>query len=115
MEINIIGIKCDNLECGWNDMSVKFEDLGAWLNKNCPCCGENLLTSDSYLQTLSLKDFESVMNHMISPFERDFHIENMHFRYKDGEFHFKTEESKTFFTTLIQEEINRQTSNFYEN
>ena len=48
LEINISGIKCDNPNCDFEDMSVKVEDYDKWLNKPCPQCGENLLTDDDY-------------------------------------------------------------------
>lgn len=51
LELNIHGIKCDNPDCDYNDMTVRVENYDKWLNKPCPKCGENLLTE---------KDYESV-------------------------------------------------------
>ena len=48
LEINVSGIKCDNPNCDFEDMSVKVEDYDKWLNKPCPKCGENLLTDNDY-------------------------------------------------------------------
>ena len=48
LKMNIGGIKCDNKECDFNDMTVLFEDYANWLNKPCPKCGSNLLTQKDY-------------------------------------------------------------------
>lgn len=60
IEVNIGGIKCDNPECDYADMSVKVEDYKDWLNKPCPECGHNLLTQNDYddvQKTLKLAKF----------------------------------------------------------
>lgn len=44
----IYGIKCDNPNCNYKDMSVPFEDYSNWVNRPCPLCGENLLTEKDY-------------------------------------------------------------------
>lgn len=44
LRIQIRGIKCDNPNCDFSDMTVKYEDYDKWLNKPCPKCGHNLLT-----------------------------------------------------------------------
>lgn len=38
------GMKCDNPNCDWQDMSINFEDYAEYVNKPCPVCGENLFT-----------------------------------------------------------------------
>lgn len=48
MEMKVQGIKCDNPECDYKDMSVKYEDYHEWLNRPCPKCGWNLLTQADY-------------------------------------------------------------------
>lgn len=48
LELNIHGIKCDNHNCDYNDMTVRVENYDKWLNKPCPKCGENLLTDKDY-------------------------------------------------------------------
>lgn len=40
------GIKCDNPECDFKDMSVNFEDYKNWVNRPCPKCGTNLHISN---------------------------------------------------------------------
>ena len=42
------GIKCDNTECDYLDLSVKFEEYPNWIDKPCPKCGTNLLTQSQY-------------------------------------------------------------------
>ena len=44
----ISGIQCDNPKCDFIDKSVKYEDYPKWLDKECPKCGENLLTKKDY-------------------------------------------------------------------
>lgn len=36
---HIQGIKCDNKDCDFKDMSVSYEDYPKWINKPCPKCG----------------------------------------------------------------------------
>lgn len=42
------GLKCDNPNCDFVDMSIEISDYDNWLNKPCPKCGENLLTQEDY-------------------------------------------------------------------
>lgn len=42
------GLKCDNPNCDFVDMSIAIEDYDKWLNKPCPKCGANLLTQEDY-------------------------------------------------------------------
>ena len=49
---NIKGIKCDNPNCNFVDMSVSFESYKHYVNALCPYCGQNLLTSNCYRRTL---------------------------------------------------------------
>jgi len=51
--LNISGIKCDNPNCDFRDDSVDFGNYGAWLNKPCPKCGNNLFTEKD-LNSLTL-------------------------------------------------------------
>lgn len=44
IEIKGGGLKCDNPSCDWKDMTIPIEDLDKYLNKECPKCGENVLT-----------------------------------------------------------------------
>lgn len=69
LEMNIGGIKCDNPNCDFNDMTVKVDDYESWLNKPCPKCGENLLTENDYKNTLFLLKMVKVANEIFP--ERD--------------------------------------------
>lgn len=63
------GIKCDNDKCGWKDMSVKQEEYPDWIDKPCPCCGENLLTRECYEEgLLQLEATENLNNFLNSLF-----------------------------------------------
>lgn len=48
LKVNISGIKCDNKECNYSDMSVQVEEYIDYLNKPCPECGSTLLTQTDY-------------------------------------------------------------------
>ncbi len=48
LDMQIRGIKCDNPNCDFVDMTVRFENYEQWLNKPCPKCGANLLTEKDY-------------------------------------------------------------------
>lgn len=54
IETNIYGIKCDNPNCDYQDMTVKYEDYPSLLNKPCPECGDNLLTQEDFDRTETL-------------------------------------------------------------
>lgn len=42
------GLKCDNPDCDFVDMSIEIDDYDKWLNVPCPKCGANLLTQEDY-------------------------------------------------------------------
>lgn len=48
VEITESGLQCDNPNCDWTDVTVKFDDYRDWLNKPCPKCGDNVLTDEDY-------------------------------------------------------------------
>lgn len=51
IDLKILGIKCDNPKCDFKDMTVQYKDFKKWLNKPCPKCGANLLTTADYNTT----------------------------------------------------------------
>lgn len=62
LKINVGGIKCDNKECDFKDMTVLFKDYDKWLNKPCPKCGSNLLTQQDYDAVKELIDIVEIVN-----------------------------------------------------
>lgn len=44
IEMNIKGLKCDNPNCDYIDMTIKVEEYEKYVNSKCPKCGEILLT-----------------------------------------------------------------------
>jgi hypothetical protein len=48
IEIIAQGIKCDNPDCDYMDVTVPYEDYKEWVNKPCPKCGANLLTEEDF-------------------------------------------------------------------
>lgn len=45
--LHIKGIKCDAVDCDYNNDEAKFEEYDQWLNRPCPKCGANLLTQEA--------------------------------------------------------------------
>lgn len=62
LSCTIVGIKCDNKNCYFADPTVGVEDYPNWLNKPCPCCGENLLTEADYKNVLQMMEFTKLIN-----------------------------------------------------
>lgn len=49
IEISKIGgLKCDNPNCDWCDMTIKVEDYKKYIDYKCPKCGENVFTKKDY-------------------------------------------------------------------
>jgi predicted nucleic-acid-binding Zn-ribbon protein len=65
VELKIGGIKCDNTDCDYKDMTVSVEDYKDWVDKPCPRCGSNLLTKKDYKATKRLMRFAKVVNKLI--------------------------------------------------
>ena len=61
-DLNIGGIQCDNSQCDFVDMSVRFEDYPNWVNKPCEKCGENLLTEEAYDSCLQMLQIVNMVN-----------------------------------------------------
>lgn len=59
--LDVHGLKCDNPNCDWSDMSVPFSDYESSINKPCPKCGENLLTQEDYDQVIQIKQAMELM------------------------------------------------------
>lgn len=77
LELDIHGIRCDNPNCDYEDMTVQMEDYEQWLNKPCPKCGQNLLTEEDYRNTLFLIEMTKVANKIYNPIKDDEEIVNM--------------------------------------
>ena len=58
-------IKCDNEECGWEDKIVTDDQYQDYIDKPCPCCGENLLTREAYENVMRMKAFVMQANEWI--------------------------------------------------
>ena len=62
ISMNVHGIKCDTLGCGWNDMSVSREDYPYWVEACCPNCGGNLLTEADYRTVQAMERSVNLVN-----------------------------------------------------
>ena len=65
------GIKCDNPNCNYVDMSVKTSEYPDYVNKPCPCCSSTLLTEedfDSFAKTMrTMRRFDTVLYYILCP------------------------------------------------
>ncbi len=59
LEIN--GIKCDNPVCNYVEEGISVDNLSKWLNRPCPCCGENLLTKVDFT---AIQDLMAVVENL---------------------------------------------------
>jgi hypothetical protein len=78
VNFNVMGIKCDNPDCDFADMTVPFEDYKNWVNKPCPQCGCNLLTQADYDNTMMLFNVVEQMNKIFPPAKPGELIATMH-------------------------------------
>lgn len=65
IDLNVRGIKCDTVGCGWIDCNVIVEDYIQWLNKPCPSCGGNLLTQKDYDTVVKMTNVVEKFNQFI--------------------------------------------------
>lgn len=76
MELNIGGLVCDNTECDWEDMTIKLEDYGQYVNMPCPKCGENVLTEEDYKGVVDMVNAVEMANTM-SPNQLEEMLKNL--------------------------------------
>ena len=65
------GIKCDNEDCGWADWSVTADKYFEYIDKPCPCCGENLLTKEAFDQVKKTYAYAEDINNMFFALPKD--------------------------------------------
>ncbi len=46
--IKVFGIKCDNPSCDYENLDLSINEYKDWIDKECPKCGEILLTESDY-------------------------------------------------------------------
>jgi predicted RNA-binding Zn-ribbon protein involved in translation (DUF1610 family) len=56
------GLKCDNPNCDYNDMSIPTSDYKKYVNYPCPKCGANLLTKADYRSFKIINGLVRVIN-----------------------------------------------------
>ena len=71
LELQILGIKCDNKSCDYKNENVKYEEFDEWLNKPCPKCGENLLTEADLNTMISLIKITNFLNKILPKPKKD--------------------------------------------
>jgi hypothetical protein len=65
VQLTARGIKCDNQDCSYRDDSVNLESFSEFLNKPCPVCGENLLTTEDFISITNLVNLVSKLNSIV--------------------------------------------------
>jgi hypothetical protein len=65
VELTSTGIKCDY--CTWRDTTVSLEDIDSWIGKECPECGENLLTEEDADNMKMLLAIIKIVNNLDLP------------------------------------------------
>jgi hypothetical protein len=60
--LHVGGLKCDNPECNYSDMSVPLSDYESSINKPCPKCGESLLTQEDYDRVMQMVQAVEILN-----------------------------------------------------
>ena len=58
------GLKCDNPECDWSDMTIMFNDYPQYINAPCPKCDENILTEEDHNLVVELRKMVTMFNNM---------------------------------------------------
>lgn len=64
------GLKCDNPDCDWVDMSIKREDYPKFVGMKCPKCGSIVLTEKDFTTIKVMEGLIKVINHFYMPFEK---------------------------------------------
>lgn len=55
LELEAYGLKCDNPECDWEDMTIDSSDWGDYIDHNCPKCGDVVYTQEEHDEYLEMK------------------------------------------------------------
>ena len=58
------GLVCDNPNCDWEDFTIKEEEYSNWLNKQCPKCGDIVLTEDDFNNLKILNNTVDLINNI---------------------------------------------------
>lgn len=70
MKINIKGLKCDNFNCNWIDISITREEYTKFIGMKCPKCGDIILTQADYDTIIKMEKIVKFINFFTWPFEK---------------------------------------------
>lgn len=62
IKMQVAGLKCDNPNCDYIDMSIRLEDYEKYLNAKCPKCGSILLTESDFNNVQAMIEIAKVTN-----------------------------------------------------
>jgi len=71
VEVSIKGLKCDNPNCTWKDLTISYEDYEKWLNVPCPVCAWNLLTYEDFIAIKKIIKTAEIMNKLPPTDDKD--------------------------------------------
>jgi len=71
MEVQIGGIKCDAVGCGFRDDGVKFSEYSHYVGMPCPNCGANLLTQEAHDHAMKYIKMATFLNKWFGWMGRD--------------------------------------------
>jgi hypothetical protein len=69
-KISVQGLKCDNPNCDWVDMSILYKEYKDKIGMKCPKCGEVVLTEADYKTTRLLVGLSKFISIFTWPFEK---------------------------------------------
>jgi len=65
IQYELNGLKCD--KCDWVDESISLDDLENWVDKPCPECGANVLTSEQLAHLNMILEVADIVNSLDIP------------------------------------------------
>ena len=84
IEITEGGLVCDNPSCSWEDKTITFSVMDAWVNEPCPKCGENVLTETDYATLKTVINTVNMVNKMSEDEIEDLYESTSHHKELEG-------------------------------
>lgn len=71
------GLKCDNIECNWENKTIHHKDYFKHIDRECPKCGENILTQQDYNSAMLFHSVVDMVNGMNEVEIETFNLEGL--------------------------------------